>query len=144
MQVERRWLKDFRRWQKMYLQWFPAAPKDRRFLSVAEHSQSRLIFPLPSFVVPIALPAQLAVEGELLHWLSNISYLFTPKQLRDGEFQRWQSPASLLTTRRGGVNDHAVLLCSCLLGLDYDAYVCKGEILVGFVLLFLYFSLLLS
>ena len=127
MQVERRWNKDFRKWQKMYLQWFPEAPKERRFVSVAEHSQSRLIFPLPSFVVPIAVPAQLAVEGELLHWLSNIAYLFSPKQLRDGEFQRWQSPASLLTTRRGGVNDHAVLLCSCLLGLEYDAYVCKGR-----------------
>lgn len=111
----------------MYLQWFPEAPKERRFLSVAEHAQSRLIFPLPSFVVPIAVPAQLAVEGELLHWISNISYLFSPKQLREGEFQRWQSPASLLTTRRGGVNDHALLLCSCLLGLDYDAYVCKGN-----------------
>ncbi|KAL8433568.1 hypothetical protein ACSSS7_003787 [Eimeria intestinalis] len=128
MQVERRWNKDFRRWQKMYLQWFPEGPKERRFLSVAEHSQSRLIFPLPSFVVPIAVPAQLAVEGELLHWLSNIAYLFSPKQLREGEFQRWQSPASLLTTRRGGVNDHAVLLCSCLLGLEYDAYVCKGTV----------------
>ncbi|KAL8453464.1 hypothetical protein Emag_001837 [Eimeria magna] len=128
MQVERRWNKDFRRWQKMYLQWFPEGPKERRFLSVAEHSQSRLIFPLPSFVVPIAVPAQLAVEGELLHWLSNLAYLFSPKQLREGEFQRWQSPASFLTTRRGGVNDHAVLLCSCLLGLDYDAYVCKGTV----------------
>ncbi|KAL8434524.1 hypothetical protein Efla_000040 [Eimeria flavescens] len=128
MQVERRWNKDFRRWQKMYLQWFPEAPKERGFLSVAEHSQSRLTFPLPSFVVPIAVPAQLAVEGELLHWLSNIAYLFSPKQLREGEFQRWQSPASFLTTRRGAVNDHAVLLCSCLLGLDYDAYVCKGTV----------------
>ncbi|OEH75123.1 C2 domain-containing protein [Cyclospora cayetanensis] len=128
MQVERRWNKDFRRWQKMYLQWFPEAPKERRFVTVAEHSQSRLIFPLPSFVVPIAVPAQLAVEGELLHWLSNIAYLFSPKQLREGEFPRWQSPASFLTTRRGGVNDHAVLLCSCLLGLEYDAYVCKGTV----------------
>ncbi len=47
-------------------------------------------------------------------------------QVKTGEFSRWLTPSFLLLTRKGGVNDHAVFLCSVLIGLKYDAYVCKG------------------
>ncbi|PHJ25782.1 c2 domain-containing [Cystoisospora suis] len=130
-QVTKRWNSDFHKWQKMYLEWFPEALGDRRFLSTAEHMQTRGVFPLPSFVAPIAVPSQISAEGELLHWIQNITFLSPPKQMRDGRIARWQVPSTILVTRKGGVNDHAVLLCSCLLGLDYDAYVCKGTINEG-------------
>eukprot|EP00921_Rhytidocystis_pertsovi_P025915 GHVQ01041854.1.p1 GENE.GHVQ01041854.1~~GHVQ01041854.1.p1 ORF type:complete len:1327 (+),score=167.69 GHVQ01041854.1:546-3983(+) len=57
-----------------------------------------------------------------------MNFLYPPKQLRTGELPRWLSPNYFLITRKGGINDHAVLLCSCLLGMKYEAFVCKGTI----------------
>lgn len=130
-QWSRRWERDFNRWQRIYQEWFPTAPKERRFLCTADHPQTRRLHPLPSFVTPIAVPEQISDEGELLHWITNMTFLISTKQFRSGLLPRWLSPNYFLITRKGGVNDHAVLLCSCLLGLDYDAYVCKGTINSG-------------
>lgn len=99
-----------------------------RFYCTAEHPQTRHLHPLPAFVTPVAVPEQIQEEGELLHWICNMTFLYSSKQMRTGELPRWLSPNYFLITRKGGINDHAVLLCSCLLGLDYDAYVCKGKI----------------
>jgi centrosomal protein CEP76 len=38
----------------------------------------------------------------------------------------WQNLHSILSARRGDVQDHAVLLCSLLLGFHLDAYVTLG------------------
>eukprot|EP00922_Rhytidocystis_sp_ex-Travisia-forbesii_P007453 GHVS01010881.1.p1 GENE.GHVS01010881.1~~GHVS01010881.1.p1 ORF type:complete len:1534 (-),score=185.84 GHVS01010881.1:14-4615(-) len=127
-QFSKRWNRDFDKWMKMYLEWFPEAPARRRFLCTAGHPQTNNLFPLPCFVVPISVPAQISQEGELLHWICSMNFLYPPKQLRTGELPRWLSPNYFLITRKGSINDHALLLCSCLLGLDYDAYVCKGTI----------------
>jgi hypothetical protein len=40
----------------------------------------------------------------------------------------WLSPSATLSLRRGGVAEHAALLCSMLLGIGLDAYFCIGTI----------------
>lgn len=127
-QWTRRWERDYNRWLRIYNEWFPTAPRLRRFLCTVEHPQTRRLHPLPAFLTPVAIPEQIAGEGELLHWISNMTFLISQKQRRTGLLPRWLSPNYFLMARKGGVNDHAVLLCSCLLGLEYDAYVCKGTI----------------
>ncbi|CEL94610.1 unnamed protein product [Vitrella brassicaformis CCMP3155] len=106
--LNRRWERDFRNWMKKYMAWFPKAPSNRRFYAAAERPVTRNIYPLPSFLSPLSLP-----------------------ELRTGQFPRWCHIGHLLMSRKGGVNDHALLLCAALLGAKMDAYVWKGTIKGG-------------
>lgn len=40
--------------------------------------------------------------------------------------QSWNSPHAFLAAGRGNASDHALLLCSLLLGFGLDAFVCIG------------------
>ena len=42
--------------------------------------------------------------------------------------QSWTSPHAFLAAGRGDASDHALLLCSFLLGFDLDAFVCVGQV----------------
>ncbi|GIX63742.1 C2 domain-containing protein, putative [Babesia caballi] len=132
----RRWTRDFETWQLTYSDRFPGAVARRRFTCVttgalvAGHGQQSDVVPLCCFVKPIQMYIQLSAPGELMHWISN----FTCKE--DGTtavggnvlIETWQMPSRFVLTRKGGLHDRALLLCSCLLGLGYDAYVCKGTL----------------
>ncbi|KAK2195384.1 bifunctional C2 domain superfamily/C2 domain [Babesia duncani] len=132
-----------RRWHREYEIWLESRKNPifstlgRRFPCIATnvigapgslHSMENI--PLCSLVQPIQTPALLCQQGEMLHWIANFSY--KPDALvRVGEclyIESWQFPSRFLLTRRGGLHDRALLLCSCLLGLGYDAYVCKGTL----------------
>ncbi|GFE54997.1 C2 domain-containing protein, putative [Babesia ovis] len=137
--LSRRWTKDFDAWQVSYCDRYPGAINRRRFTSVTncaanvhEDVQSDLL-PLCCFVKPIQVYIQLSPPGELMHWISNFTYkedgmkTVGTRQLID----TWQMPSRFVLTRKGGLHDRSLLLCSCLLGLGYDAYVCKGTLQNG-------------
>lgn len=42
--------------------------------------------------------------------------------------QSWNSPHAFLAAGRGDASDHALLLCSFLLGFGLDAFVCVGQV----------------
>lgn len=42
--------------------------------------------------------------------------------------QSWTSPHAFLSAGRGDASDHALLLCSFLLGFGLDAFVCVGQV----------------
>lgn len=46
----------------------------------------------------------------------------------DQRLQTWNSPHAFLAERRGDGSDHALLLCSLLLGFGLDAFVCVGHV----------------
>lgn len=46
----------------------------------------------------------------------------------DQRVQAWNSPHAFLATGRGDGSDHALLLCSLLLGFGLDAFVCVGRV----------------
>lgn len=46
----------------------------------------------------------------------------------DQRLQMWNSPHAFLAAGRGDVSDHALLLCSLLLGFGLDALVCVGTV----------------
>ncbi|KAL7068197.1 C2 domain-containing protein [Cryptosporidium serpentis] len=128
-QLANRWNRDFHRWKNIYKQWFSSAPNNRNFNVVEPHPTTNEVVPLCAFISPIAVPTQIANEGSLLHWISNFLYITTPQQLKPpGRLPKWHSPNLLLVSKKGGIGDHALLLCSCLLGMGYDAYVCRGTI----------------
>ncbi|AFZ79044.1 hypothetical protein BEWA_018890 [Theileria equi strain WA] len=130
----RRWNKDFEIWQRIYNDKIPRSITKRRFLCITTSNAATRdklpseVLPLCYFVSPIQISSQLSSPGELLHWISN----FTVREEGIAKFcgfehiDTWQHPSRMLMTRKGGLHDRALLLCSCLLGLGYDAYVCKG------------------
>ncbi|BAM39884.1 uncharacterized protein TOT_020000156 [Theileria orientalis strain Shintoku] len=139
--LRRRWDREFDLWQKMYRDQTLSNFPHRRFLSTtANNALSSDVFPsevilLSRFVTPIQVSSVLRPPGHLLHWISNFGLKDdSVERLGDlAKIESWQHPSRFLTTRKGGLHDRTLLLCSCLLGLGYDAYVCKGTVKGGMV-----------
>ncbi|EAN32450.1 C2 domain protein [Theileria parva strain Muguga] len=136
--LARRWDREFETWQKMYKDQTLSTFPYRRFLTTTNALKMEISgseVPLSCFVTPIQVPSQLSRPGMLLHWISNFALkddsVDTVGELR--KIDNWQTPSRFLTTRKGGLHDRAILLCSCLLGINFDAYVCKGTIKNGTV-----------
>ncbi|SCN58593.1 centrosomal protein CEP76, putative [Plasmodium chabaudi chabaudi] len=121
--MSKRWEQDFKGFNDIYLQWFPKAIKNRSFPCISKNEFDDNYYPLCSFVTPINLPAQVSTPGPLFHWLNNIEYIEN-----DDESVNFTPPHFFLSYKKGTIQDHALLLCCCLKGLEYDAYVCKGTI----------------
>ena len=68
----------------------------------------------------------------LMHWINCVTFNVPNRQKQRGRIgpQGWHDPQYLLFRRMGPAQDHAVLLCSVLLGAGRDAYVCKGTVWV--------------
>lgn len=88
--------------------------------------------PLMSFLSTIIIPQEYGMPAKLLHWVYCLSFHIATKQLRTGQVPRdgWNDPEYILSRRKGAAQDHAILLCSLLLGCKRDAYVCKGMVKV--------------
>uniref|UniRef100_A0A0G4HYF1 C2 domain-containing protein n=1 Tax=Chromera velia CCMP2878 TaxID=1169474 RepID=A0A0G4HYF1_9ALVE len=131
----KRWERDFAKFVQGYRQWFPNSPPTRNFCPVAEHPATRQSHSLSSFLTPFVLPEELDDDPELLHWVGCHSWIVPPRQIRTNEIGRggWSPVAHTLLTFKGTVADHALLLCSALLGQRQDAYVCKGTVREGTV-----------
>eukprot|EP00928_Gymnodinium_smaydae_P005861 TRINITY_DN1202_c0_g1_i1.p1 TRINITY_DN1202_c0_g1~~TRINITY_DN1202_c0_g1_i1.p1 ORF type:complete len:1308 (-),score=293.17 TRINITY_DN1202_c0_g1_i1:163-3918(-) len=102
----------------------------RRFPCLAMHPQRLGMYPLMSFLTPIIIPQEYSTPASLLHWIYCLTFEVSTKQARRGLIppEGWKDPDFILSRRRGAVQDHAVLLCSLLLGCKKDAYVCKGTV----------------
>ncbi|CRG93618.1 conserved Plasmodium protein, unknown function [Plasmodium gallinaceum] len=121
--LSKRWEKDFSKFNDTYLQWFPKSIRNRNFPCVSKNDFDNNVYPLCSFVTSINLPAQVSTPGPLFHWLNNIEYIGN-----DDESAIFTPPYFFLSYKKGTIQDHVLLLCCCLKGLEYDAYVCKGTI----------------
>ncbi|ANQ09282.1 Uncharacterized protein PCOAH_00036820 [Plasmodium coatneyi] len=121
--MSRRWERDFTKFKDTYMQWFPRADKNRSFPCVSRNEFDSNHYPLCSFVTSINLPAQVSTPGPLFHWLNNIEYIEN-----EDESSIFTPPYFFLSYKKGTIQDHVLLLCCCLKGLEYDAYVCKGTI----------------
>lgn len=131
--------RSFDRWQtfwptflQAYSAWFPDGPKEerRRFLCTYTDTSGDES-PLPRLISPLALPASLDTPLAVQHWVRCMEFVVPPAQRSSGQIQRWQDPNSMLSLRRGSIQDHAVLLCCALIGLRKDAFVCKGTVQGG-------------
>jgi len=102
----------------------------RRFNCTVMHPVAMDYIPMMALLVPIIIPQEFSNQQTLLHWMNCISFSVTAKQLKSGLLpeQGWKSPDSFLAARKGPPQDHAILLCSLLLGCKKDAFVVKGTI----------------
>merc|ERR1712232_91688 len=104
----------------------------RRFVAVGVHPATLAPVPLMAFLVRIITPEEYSSPCMLLHWINCITFHNSPKQIRMGILPQdaWKDPQYLLFRRMGPPQDHALLLCSVLLGRKKDAYIVKGTIWV--------------
>lgn len=140
-QREQEWNSSSAKFLREYAFWFPDAiaarkcieDSDRIFPSMALHPRCRRPCPLMSFVSPIIVPEVLSSPASLLCWVHSISFEASARQTRSGKIDRdsWKDSEQIAARRCGSVQDHAVLLCSLLLGCKKDAYVCKGTVFSG-------------
>jgi centrosomal protein CEP76 len=140
---EKQWRNERKEFQKFYKQAFPesigALPsrideglgvrneRARRFYCLAEN-QSLVKVPLPSFLVKIITPEEYVCAPWLLHWMNCFSFWSDSRQSKTGFVEKWNDPQMMLFAKRGTPQDHAILLCSILLGTKKDAYVVKGMV----------------
>ncbi|KAJ1613894.1 hypothetical protein OIY81_796 [Cryptosporidium canis] len=128
-QLGNRWNRDFHKWKGIYKQWFSSAPDKRNFNVLQRHPQTEEILPICSFVSPIAVPNLISNEGSLLHWINNFMYITLESQVNPpGKIPELIPPHLFLLSKKGSIADHVLMLCSCLMGMGFDAYVCKGTI----------------
>lgn len=102
----------------------------RIFSCVDNHPLTSEVVPLMSFLSPIIIPEDDGMPANLLHWMHCLSFETSGQHVRSGRIPRqsWHDPEYVLARRKGTVWDHAILLCSLLLGCKKNAYVCKGMV----------------
>jgi hypothetical protein len=100
--------------------------RDIKMVAHDECGQQRFVC---SFVGPIAplrevnSPREAARMVSLIPFTRNIG-------IAGGRVNKWKSPFAQLSCMQGDIEDHAILLCSLLLGWGMDAWVAMGSILV--------------
>lgn len=104
----------------------------RSFPCIGLHPMNLEPLPLMAFLAETTVSQDYIPPAKLLHWMHCITYTMSTKQERTGMIYKemWKDPQYLLFSRKGSPQDHAILLCSVLLGMSRDAYVVKGTIQV--------------
>ena len=94
-----------------------------KLLAQAEDGSSRCVC---SFLQPIQARHALLSAGEAARFVSSISTV-RHDAVAGSKSDVWLSLHSVLASRSGDIESHAVLLCSIFLGLELDAYVVLGH-----------------
>ena len=94
-----------------------------KLLAQAEDGSSRCVC---SFLQPIQARHALLSAGEAARFVSSIATV-RHDAVAGSKSDVWLSLHSVLASRAGDIEAHAVLLCSIFLGLELDAYVVLGH-----------------
>eukprot|EP00929_Paragymnodinium_shiwhaense_P100192 TRINITY_DN6233_c0_g1_i1.p1 TRINITY_DN6233_c0_g1~~TRINITY_DN6233_c0_g1_i1.p1 ORF type:complete len:1181 (-),score=328.05 TRINITY_DN6233_c0_g1_i1:96-3638(-) len=125
-----RWEDHWAHFKDAYKAWFPDSCENRRYLNKYTTSAGDEL-PLVNLVMPLALPASLEEPQMVLHWVRCMEFTVPPRQRSLGQMSNWATVDSILSLRKGTVQDHAIILCCALMGLRKDAFVCKGTLQGG-------------
>lgn len=109
----------------------------KEYLSIREIHQDRLVKifaqdenatnrPVCSFVKPLRAGRLLDSPREAARFVSLIHQEQEPTLGGGGRAEQWTSMHAFLCRNKGDCEDHALLLCSLLLGFGMNAYVCIG------------------
>ncbi|CAJ1415254.1 unnamed protein product [Effrenium voratum] len=111
----------------------PGPSEVRSFPCTGAHPMNLETLPLMAFLSEVIVSQDYIKPAKLLHWMNCITFRMSVKQERTGRITQdmWKDPQFLLFSRQGTPQDHAILLCSVLLGMSRDAYVVKGTIRVN-------------
>ncbi|XP_052230366.1 centrosomal protein of 76 kDa-like [Dreissena polymorpha] len=121
---ERLFLVYAKQWWKEYLL-IREVHKERlvKIFAQDENGNNR---PVCSFVKPLRAGRLLHSAREAARFVSLIHQERTPTLGGGARTEQWTTMHAFLARNKGDCEDHAVLLCSLLLGFGLDAYVCVG------------------
>lgn len=116
----------------------------KEYLSIREIHKERLVKifaqdenatnrPVCSFVKPLRAGRLLDTAREAARFVSLMHQERVPTVGGGGRTEQWTTMHAFLCRNKGDCEDHAVLLCSLLLGFGLDAYVCIGTKVKGAV-----------
>ncbi|ESO82822.1 hypothetical protein LOTGIDRAFT_229828 [Lottia gigantea] len=110
-------------WWEEYLQ-IRDAHKNRivKIFATDENGNNK---PVNSYVKPFRTGRLIETPRQAARFVSLIHKDY-PKSLGQDKREQWTCIHSFLCMNRGGIEDHATLLCSLLLGFGLDTYVCIG------------------
>ena len=96
-----------------------------RFFTKNEEGVER---PVCAFVQPLMADRVLSSPQEAARFVSLLPYERADMSTEMGRQETWHSLHTFVSRQRGGVESHAQLLCSLLLGFGLNAYMCLGTI----------------
>ncbi|CAM9179575.1 unnamed protein product, partial [Laminaria digitata] len=121
--------RDFYLYADTWWKGFTSASRDLRKRSVKifaedERGQHRCVC---SFLEPYRRGRLLPTPRHAARFVSLLPFQRRPS-VGELSVQSWNSPHAFLAAGRGDASDHALLLCSLLLGFGLDAFVCIGQV----------------
>ncbi|GFS20157.1 centrosomal protein of 76 kDa-like [Elysia marginata] len=116
----------------------------KEFLQIRDSHQDRLVKmfaqdengvkrPVSSFVKPLRAGRLLDTPREAARFVSLMHHEKLQSLGGGDKVEQWTNAHAFLCRNRGDCEDHAVLLCSLLLGFGLDAYICVGTKVKGSV-----------
>mmetsp|Transcript_42594 Transcript_42594/g.95844 ORF Transcript_42594/g.95844 Transcript_42594/m.95844 type:complete len:673 (-) Transcript_42594:1-2019(-) len=108
---------------------------EKRVVKLLAQTENRVFLPVTSFLAPIRGGRHLRTPFHAARFVSliaveKVSYMRAKQE--DAELSLWHSFPVIFAKRTASVEEHALLLCSFLLGFCLDAYVCLGVSADGF------------
>ncbi|CAH3154354.1 unnamed protein product [Pocillopora meandrina] len=120
---ERLFLVYAKQWWKEFLQ--IRASHSNRLVKIFAQDECGTNRPVCSFVCPLRAGRLLDSPRQAARFVSLLGYEHTPS-VGGGRAEMWSSLHAFLCKGKGDCEDHAVLLCSLLLGFGLNAFVCVG------------------
>eukprot|EP00802_Teleaulax_amphioxeia_P006340 Tamp_06344.p1 GENE.Tamp_06344~~Tamp_06344.p1 ORF type:complete len:666 (-),score=132.13 Tamp_06344:739-2655(-) len=127
---DRRFFQTAKAWWKDFLQIRPEHAN--RMVKLYARTESDVNLPVCAFVSPLQSGRTLRSAGEAARFVALIEY----QRLQTlggtgGRSEVWSDLHSVLASRKGDVEEHALLLCSLLLGFRFEAYCAIGTTISG-------------
>eukprot|EP00105_Crassostrea_gigas_P015727 XP_011432820.1 PREDICTED: centrosomal protein of 76 kDa-like [Crassostrea gigas] len=121
---ERLFLVYAKQWWKEYLQIRPA--HQDRLVKIFAQDENMVNRPVNSFVKPLRGGRLLDSARHAARFVSLIHHEKVQSLGGGSKTEQWTNAHAFLCRNKGDCEDHAILLCSLLLGFGLDAYVCVG------------------
>ncbi|CAL1548119.1 unnamed protein product [Lymnaea stagnalis] len=128
---ERLFLVYAKQWWKEYLQIRDA--HQERLVKMFAQDENGTKRPVSSYVKPLRAGRLLDTPRQAARFVALMHHEKLQSLGGGGRVEQWTNTHAFLCQNRGDCEDHAVLLCSLLLGFGLDAYVCVGTKLKGSV-----------
>ena len=123
VEVERRFFAYSRSWWTSYIEASPAhAQRPVKLFALSELGTQR---PVTAFVQPLQTGRLIESPLQAAHFVALLAHT-RDHAAGSSVSDVWHTVHSVLATRSGETEEHALLLCSLLLGFGLDAYVCIG------------------
>ncbi|KAF0975031.1 hypothetical protein FDP41_005784 [Naegleria fowleri] len=125
LQAEREFYMYCKQWFEEYCQ--IRESHKRRVVKLYAEIEDGSSVPVVSFISPLKADRLINSPSEAARFVSLFAYEHSDNNMGAASNREiWWSPHAFIAKKKGDVENHALLLCSLLLGFNMDAYVCVG------------------